>query len=358
MKNEFVKKINRFLTIVIIGFFAFSCKNPDNPQPAASGNYQHGVWIINEGGFGFGNASIDFYHKDKDSLEKNVFENVNGHPLGDVLQSVNHWNGKYYLVVNNSNNILVVDDKTFKLVSVISNLVLPRFILPVIQKAYVTSNTSKEITIIDPTTYSIIGHIPFNPKPDSAWASWTEQMVYYNNNIYVAAVKAGKILVINNQTNQIMATINLSIGVKDLVIDLDNNIWALCDGTLATPFIQSKLYRINPQTNTIEKEFTFPGASSGVGNLTLNATTDSIYFVNGGIYKMGIHETALPSTSLVSGKGHSFYGLGIDPTDHSIYAGDALDFTQNGLVFQYSSNGQLKKVHKDGVGPNGFLFVP
>ena len=341
-------------------FLLASCQKPNNNNPAPSGNYQHGVWFIDEGLFYAGNASLDFYHLDKDTLETNVFENINGKPLGDVFQSMYHFNGQYYLVVNNSNEIIVANDKTLKVSTVIPDIIYPRYFLPVnSQKAYVTDNTDEAINIIDLQTNKVSGQITYDPKPkpDSVWASWTEQMVQYNNNVYVAAVKTGKLLIINSLTDKITDTISLSIGLKDLVLDAKHRIWALCDGTLANPFINSKLFCLDT-TGKLLEGYTFPNISTGAGNLILNATADTLFYICGGVYKMAINQTSLPIASIIDGSGHNFYGLGVNPSNSDIYVGDALNFTQPGIVFQYSSTGKLLKIHHSGVAPNGFLFIP
>jgi DNA-binding beta-propeller fold protein YncE len=82
-----------------------------------------------------------------------------------------------------------------------------------------------------------------------------------------------------------------------------------------------------------------------------------LFFVSGSIYKMGIHDQGFPAKSFINGSGHLFYGLGIDPDNNTLYAGDQNNFTQPGVVLQYSPSGKLLKTHKAGVGPNGFLFV-
>jgi len=347
-----------------LGFWPFcfllaSCQKPGNNNPAPSGNYQHGVWFIDEGLFTAGNAGLDFYHLDKDTLETNVFQNINGKPLGDVLESMYHYNGHYYLVVNGSNEVLVVDDKTLKVSTVIPYIVYPRYFLPVSnQKAYVTDNTNEGINIIDLQTNTVAGKITYDPKPnpDSAYASWTEQMVQYHSNVFVAAVKTGKLLIINSITDKITDTISLSIGLKDLVMDAQNRIWALCDGTLATPYINSRLFCLDT-TGKILKSYTFPDPGTGTGNLTINATDDTLFYIHSGVYKLGINQNSLSSSSIIDGTGHDFYGLGVNPLNSDIYVGDALNFTQPGIVFQYNSAGKLLKTHHCGVGPNGFLFV-
>ncbi len=351
-----IKRIS-LAVLFACGFFMVSCQKPDKKQAAASGNYVHGVWFINEGGFLQGNASLNFYHTDKDTVESNVFENVNGKPLGDVLQCMVHYNNKYYLVVNASNNLLITDDQTLKVSSVISNIVYPRYFLPVSgTKAYLTNLTGKGINIINLQDNSVSGQISYNPKPDSAWAGWTEQLVQFQNHVYVAAVKTGRLLIINTNSDKITDSIVLGVGLKDVVIDVQKRIWALVDGTLANPIINSKLYCLDT-TGKILKTYTFPDINTGPGNLVMNAAKDTLYYTYAGIYKMSVDDPDLPYQSLIDGNGHNFYGLGIDPENSDIYAGDALAFSQPGIVFQYNSSGKLLKSHHSGIGPNGFLFV-
>ena len=340
-----------------MGIVFFSCEKKDN-TPAPSGNYQHGVWFIDEGLFTAGNASLDFYHKDKDTVERNVFENVNGKPLGDVFQSMVHANGNYYLVLNNSNEIIVANDQTLKVSAIIPDIIYPRYFLPVSSdKAYLTDNTGKGIHIIDLRSNTVSGLIPYNPKDDSAYASWTEQMIQYGNKVYVAGVERGKLLIINNQTDKITDSISLSIGLEYLALDAQNRVWALCDGTIARPnFINSRLYCLDTAGNIL-RSYTFPNINISPSSLTLNASKDTLFYLYNGIYKMGINQASLPAGSFISGNGHDFYGLGIDPNNGDIYAGDALAFTQPGKIFQYNAAGKLLKAHPSGVGPNGFLFV-
>jgi DNA-binding beta-propeller fold protein YncE len=354
------KKANDVLIIASVSILLFSCKPKDNNIPTPSGNYVHGVWILDEGNYTYGNAALDFYHTDKDSLEHDVFYNTNKRPLGDVAQCIYHFNGQYYIVVNNSQKIEVADEKDLKTKTVIENLTSPRYFLPVnTKKAYVSDIYGRGISIIDLSAMKLSGHITYDPKPDSAWASWTEQMLLSGTNLYVTAVKTGKLLVINTASDLISDTINLSIGAKSIALDKENRIWVLCDGSLATPFTNSKLYCIDPSAKyKIVAQFTFPDKNTGTGSLKTNGSGDSLVFVSGSIFRMGIHEASLPGQPLIDGKNHNFYGLGVDPQNGNIYCGDALDFTQKGIVFKYRADGKLLKSFQAGVGPNGFLFVP
>ena len=91
------------LAFVFIAIFT-SCEKdyPIGPEKVeieeASGNYSSGVFIINEGNFQFGNASISFYNRD--TIENNIFENVNGLPIGDIAQDIFISGNKAYIVID------------------------------------------------------------------------------------------------------------------------------------------------------------------------------------------------------------------------------------------------------------------
>ena len=60
------------------------------------------VLIGCEGNFGWGNASISLYNPTDNSITNTIFQNINGYAIGDVLQSITEYNGKLFVVVNNS----------------------------------------------------------------------------------------------------------------------------------------------------------------------------------------------------------------------------------------------------------------
>ena len=82
----------------------------------------HGVFIVNEGNFQWSNASITYYNFSNNDYKEDIFKDVNNRPLGDVAQSVCIYNGKAYIVVNNSNKIEIVNLSDFASCGVISGI--------------------------------------------------------------------------------------------------------------------------------------------------------------------------------------------------------------------------------------------
>ena len=86
--------------------------------------------------------------------------------------------------------------------------------------------------------------------------------------------------------------------------------------------------------------------------------SDTIYFLNNGVWRMSENDSILPMTPLIASSGNSFYGLGIDAVRHEIYVSDAIDYVQKGKILRYYSDGTLKNSFLAGIIPGDFLFLP
>jgi hypothetical protein len=157
-----MNKYNQLL-VIMLGFVFFSSCRKDGPadttQPIVSIT-SGGVYVTNEGNFQFGNAEVSYYSPSQNAVTEDLFQPANNRKLGDVCQSMYFFNGKAYLVINNSNKIEVVNQNTFVSIATITGLVSPRYFLPVSNnKAYVTDLTANKISIIDLTSNTVRGSI-------------------------------------------------------------------------------------------------------------------------------------------------------------------------------------------------------
>jgi hypothetical protein len=90
-------------------------------------------------------------------------------------------------------------------------------------------------------------------------------------------------------------------------------------------------------------------------NLVINETKDVLYYKNGAwstsVFAHSIYDIELASAPFIA---KSFYSLGAH--DGMIYGTDAMDFSQAGWVFQYTTAGALVDSFQVGVIPGGFAF--
>ena len=108
----FKKILCFFIFAVIAGLFtACDSAGTDYPYgPVSQGNIE--ALVLNEGGINQNMGGISVLNKDG-SVIPDIFREVNHRPLGDVAQSITKINGKYFVTLDNSKKIEVIDPETF-----------------------------------------------------------------------------------------------------------------------------------------------------------------------------------------------------------------------------------------------------
>ncbi len=363
-RNHFTYKLLILCSFLALVILPSACsKDPireviiDPTDTTKASTYENGIFIINEGNYNWGNASVTFVDNKNNSVIQDIFTKSNGRSLGDVAESMAIAGNLGYLLINNSNLIEVVTLKDFKSVHTISGLHAPRYFeLVDSSKAYVT-NLQNYISIIDLKNKTVSGTIQTT--------SWTENLIRYDKFMLVTsigkfndptAVRKAQILVIDTETDAIVDSIQTGKEPIGIVIDKKQKVWVLCSGGYDN-FEAPSLIRINPELRVVEKVFTFPDPTQVPSRLCMNPSGDTIYFLKGGVYQMPVTSSALPSLPLIKPEGRRLYGLNIHPETGSIYITDAMDYVQNGAAYQYTVQGTLIKQYTTGRIPGSFCFT-
>ncbi len=329
-----------------------------------------GVFILHEGRFMYGEASLSFYlpaaggasggnsrGNTSGTLENEVFARANAMKLGDVAQSMVIRDGLGYIAVNNSGIIFVIDIDTLLVRGIIRGIPSPRYIHFVSDdKAYVTSIGGHSIAIFDPRTLKITGHI------DTGAHTSTEQMAQWGNYLFVTCWSYDNtILVIDTETDAIVDSITTGIQPRWITADCNGKIWALSDGGYSASsygYEPPALYRIDPATRGIEKEFRFMLGDSP-REIALNGRGDEIYFLNNHVYRMPVSASELPRTPFHTNQGNTiYYSIGVDPRSGDLYLGDAIDYSQQGIIYKLNTSGEVTDTMRTGIIPTSFCFKP
>ncbi len=348
-----------FQILILLSVVVASCDPPPiilNPPPPTSGAK---TWVVCEGSLGNGNGSLTLFRPDADSIYQEVFAAVNGVSLGDVFQSMTRIGEQYFLCINNSDKIVVINRKDYRLEGMIS-VSKPRYVLPVnASKAYVTSLFSKQLFIINPQTLQQTGVIdlPFQNG---------EGMLLKNEKAYICAwdTSSNAVFVVNTTNDKIEDTFfTAGRAPQEILEDKNGMLWVL-SGNVAKGKTAA-LSQINPATGALLKSFSFPPTADPL-RLEMNPSKDTLYFIevnytggtaNNGIYRMNIADAALPTASFIAAQAlQYFWALGIEPATGKVYIGDPKGFIQQGSVQIYDPQGKLLKTFQTGVGPGHFYF--
>ncbi len=312
-----------------------------------------GVFIACEGNFLYGNGSLSFYDPVKKQVVNNLFYARNSAPLGDVVQSLSIHNNQLFIVVNNSGKIVVADAANLRFKNVITGLVSPRYIHFINnEKAYVSDLYASHLTIFNPLTLEVTGSVDIGSHT-------AEQMVQIGRYVFASHWSYGEtLLVIDTESDSLVEKINVPSQPRDLVVDKNNKIWVLSEGRLegsATGKQPAAISRIDPETLTIEQIYRFEDGDLP-SSLKLNNTGDTVYYLNRDVFKMAITSRQLPDYAFIKGKNQLFYSLATDPAQGDIYITDAVDYTQNALIYRCAHTGILIDSFKVGINPSDFLF--
>ena len=326
-----------------------------NNTPGSSGN----VYVVCEGNFGVGDATLYAYEFLKDSVFGDLYNAVNHQPLGDVFQSMQRIGDKFFLCINNSDKLVVLNAADRTLVGTIG-IKKPRYILAISpSKAYVSTLYSKKVYVIDPQKMQLTDSIAMPDKNP-------EEMCIYNGNVIIATwdTAGNSVYSIDVTTNKVIQAYKVAgYAPQSVLIDKDQMLWVLSGNP--TDHRACAWTRMDPSTGQILASYAF-GAKVNAVRPVLNNTRDTLYFIeanqdggttDNGIYRMDIHSAALPPQPFVAAKQYQyFWALGIDPLTGSIYVGDPKGFIQKGSVYIYSPDGTQIKNFAVGLGPGHFYF--
>lgn len=357
-----MKKYLSALLLSIAAILIGGC-NPSNQTPSGDETpvpYDEGVFVLCEGSYGAGNASLWFYDRDTKEVKADVFGAANDARLGDVGQSLYLHNSTLFVVVNNSGVVYALDATTGVVEGVIDNLVSPRFIAisPSGQKGYISQMYTNKIVVFDPRTLAVTGEIALDGVADS------EQMVVWGGKLFVAAWSNGhKIAVIDTETDRQIDTFEVGVQPYSMVLDAHDNIWVVCDGgnewsslPEGVTMEQPSLWKIDAETHQAQKFHTFAAGSYFRSRLAIDGDGTTLYFINEAVWAVDVDAESFPSEPLITVEGWGQYGLDVDPATGDIYIADAKDYVSNGEVIRYDSKGELLDRFEVGLLPSKFAF--
>lgn len=302
------------------------------------------IYLVNEGNFGRGGASISVYTPFDKKYYSGVFSAANnGRPVGDVAQHMIRYEDHFYIVVNASGHILVTDTSDMKVQDTISGqMSAPRYMTNSGKNAFVTDLFASKVWLINLETNEVEGNIAL-PGSGSDLLMWQNKLLVAVND---------DMLVIDPFTGTTDTTINLSGSIDRMRLTPDGKLWVLGQGGTSG---ESQLYRFSSVSTSYRawrvkrNDLKFLSASG--------FRSDEFYFAGDqGIYTCRVMGDSLNISELISLDLQNIYAFDADPHTGELYLADALDFDQSSQVYRVDSNGILNDQFKSGIITTFFLF--
>ncbi len=348
-------------------FFLSGCMKDDQlwefKSPAFNLPYS-GIFVINEGNFMYGNASLTYYDPETRQVIDDVFFQTNALPLGDVALSMTIRDSLGYVVVNNSGRIYIIDTGTFELKGKITGLTSPRYMHFISEtKAYVSDLYARSIAVVNPQTREVTGSISVNNSNGDFPQHATEQMLQYDRFVYVNCWSYDKqVLVIDSELDRVVDSIEVLKQPNSMVLDRHNALWVLCDGGAeGSPYGNEAAGLLKIGAGSTEAQIIHRFSPGEIPrDLKINGTGDTLFYINGNVYQFavnGFNDPKLLIESPYEGKMWTgFYGLDVDPHSSELYVADAIDFVQRGMVYRFTPEGMPVDTFRTGIAPGGFCF--
>lgn len=316
--------------------------------------YNNGFIIPNEGNFGSTNAEISYLSNN--TITNDLYNAVNSEALGNVFQQAYLYQDNAYLVVNNSNKVVVVDRVTLQKQTEFT-VNQPRYIAIANKKSYITRTDYSA----SPYDCSVeIFNVADNTLATSialTAGSNAEQVVAKGNTVYVMEKTASgndKLHIIDATTDAITSTINIQDDFKSMLLYKEHLYVLASDVSYSTPGTSTTLYKIQLSDNTIVAQVT---STDVAGAKKIAIDNDVIYFTVGtGVHTADINTLAINATPLfnVVDNGFStFYGFNV--IDGNIYSCDSKGFTNPSEITVYNTSGTVLNTYSATRGVNAVV---
>ncbi len=342
--------------LAAVAFTSCSDDN-DDPKPVICPAENPGLFIVNNGNYGTPNASLSFYDLTTGTIRNNVFSAANGIPLGEVAQSVTVDGDRTFVVVNLSNKVYAIDSNDYEIQSEITDHVSsPRFFAKITDdKYYLSQMSSRKIGVYEKemSGYKYVKEIEV-----TAAAGGNENILVAGNYAYTNAWSYGKTVAkIDIADDKVVSELEVGIQPESIAYcETSNSLWVLCDGggweQNPVGYEAPSLVEIDLASFTIKQKIALPMSSAS----KLCYHDGALYWLTAGkgVTKMDLASKAVTDHIAISSYG--IYALTICPANGDIYVADAIDYTQNGVIYRYDIAGNKLGDFKAGIIPAGFAW--
>ena len=318
----------------------------ETPVPSS-----RGVYVVDQGNFGRGNASLSYYDLTTFRVYNDVFTAVNGKNLGDVAQSMTIRGGAGYVVVNNSSKVEVIDLATNANTGTISTGAgsspgVMAFVNDSV--ALVTDLYANALIVINVRSKQATGAIPVGANP--AGIAIAGGKAYVSNSGFGSG---NTVSVVSLEAMAAIGTITVADNPNGVEVTPAGAVYVVCTGaynftdpSLDTP---ARIMVIDPVRDAVVDSIYI-----GTHAMDIAIGTDGIGYVPGtaAVFRVDTRAGVVTGTF----RAGAYYAAGVEPSSGDVYLADAGNFTGPGTVSVFAPNGQLRTTFLVGIIPGAFAF--
>lgn len=313
---------------------------PQEPPSQGSEGQRAQYFLLNEGNFQWGNASVGAYLGKSPGYLEHWYRAANQEqPLGDVLQDLQAHRDRYWLVLNGSNHIKLVDTTHWWQVAQVQGLGAPRYVAFAQNKAFVSDLYAREILILETGTLAERQRLPVPNagghllKADS----------------YLALGAGRELLLLDPQSEKIVARHPLPGTAERMVAD-SSGFWLLAQAHPRAWLYHWRYGQMRPSDS-----LQLPGPAR---LLTGAHYGEWLYWLSGESL-LGWQVGRPAVDTLIATGMERIYGFNGHPRQRRLYLADPLDFQQPSRirVYAHREGGVLQlNEYRAGAITNGFFF--
>ncbi|MBQ7550282.1 MAG: hypothetical protein IJT04_01980 [Bacteroidales bacterium] len=345
-----------FTALISLSLLFGACKKneePENETPVIL--HEEGIYVLCEGNYNANNSVISFYNSNTGVATTDIFLATNGRGLGDTGNDLQAYGSKLYCIVNNSESVEVMnlsDAKSIKQISLQGKS--PRRIVFDKNFGYV-SCFDGSVVKIDTATLEVVATAQAGRNPDGICVT--------NGKLYVA--NSGgldfpnydhTVSVFDLSSFALIKTIEVVCNPFMLHSDDEGDVYLISLGNYND--VASAFQRISSQTDEVVETFDIPVTKFAVSGHTAYLYSSNYFTGETSFMVMDLHTETITNEQFISDGTQitTPYAIFVHPTTGEVYIADAGDYTTNGDVYCFTSNGRKKFSFEVGVCPSQLVY--
>lgn len=359
-----MKWLKALLCVVVLGTFT-ACSDDDNnnfsvdPDPLT---LSPGAYILNTGGWGANNASLQYYNFVNYSISSDIFARENKYAMGDLAQDMVEYGSKIYVTLNNSAKVEVLD-RTGKVIQTIhptnaaGEAVKPCYLEAYAGAVYFT-NYGGLISRIDTTSLTVTGSVAVGVYPEGLTAANGKlyaNISGYGDSTKVAVVDVASFTKIKD-LNVVLNPYTQSLTADDgYVYFVSSGNYPGKPGLSEAQYIYSTLQRIDPSTDVVTP-VTNASYIANRGTKMYCIYSESNLPARYSIFELDLVTGVKKELTEIMNKVPSASTIDVNPLNGDIYVAN-LSYSAPNVMYVFSSDGTFKTSFQCGYYTAGAFFA-